>query len=312
MYTKPELELIDFLNGLKKQGYSILSKGNSKHDRNILERMMISLYTFVEKKGSKEITRLYRRFDKGRKIFSLYHQGIHVIFHVDDLDQITEYQVMYKPIGEIKDQVSGATGQPLRVWEIPECYQDYVKSWITYLFDLYLGKFKIELDLEKPESPIDVEKIFFKRLVELTNKPFVYIREHLPLMEKMVDHLKYFVNHADKLVCLYNSRQYGADIFEYHLEGIDDSSIRITRDVDSRDWDKVYYGMYLNLNDEYIDASYITIDDPDFKAERHVTLSYSKDGDHVVVQSKSAYQLSRVFYRLAKEILYSSITRIRT
>ena len=307
MYTKPELELIDFLNGLKKQGDPILPKG-SKHDRNILERMMISLYTFVEKKGSKEITRLYRRFDKGRKIFTLYHQGIHVIFHVDDLDQITEYQVMYKP----KDPTWLNKGPSLRVWDIPECYQDYVKSWITYLFDLYLGKFKIELDLEKPEIPIDVEKIFFKRLVELTNKPFVHIKEHLPLMEKMVDHLKYFVNHADQLVYSYNSRQYGADIFEYHLEGIDDCSIRITRDVDSRDWDKVYYGMYLYLNGEYIDASYITIDDPDFKAERHVTLSYSKDGDHVVVQSKSAYQLSRVFYRLAKEILYSGITRIRT
>lgn len=37
-----------------------------------------------------------------------------------------------------------------------------------------------------------------------------------------------------------------------------------------------------------------------------------RDGDHVTLQSKSAYQLSRVFYRLAKEILYSSITRIRT
>ena len=311
MYTKPELELIDFLNGLKKQGYSILSKGNSKHDRNILERMMISLYTFVEKKGSKEITRLYRRFDKGCKIFTLYHQGIHVIFHVDDLDQITEYQVMYKPIGDIKDQVSGATGQPLRVWDIPECYQDYVRSWVTYLFDLYLGKFKIELNLETPEMPIDVEKIFFKRLVELTNKPFMHLKEHLPLMEKMVDHLKYFVDHVDQLVCSYNSRQYGADIFEYRLEGIEDCSIRITRDV-GRDLEKVYYGMHLKLNDEYIDASYITIDDPDFKAERHVTLSYSKDGDHVTLQSRSAYQLSRVFHRLAKEILYSSITRIRT
>lgn len=307
MYTKPEIELIDFLRGLNKQGYSILSKGNSKYDRNILERMMISLYTFVEKKGSKEITRLYRRFDKGCKIFSLYHQGIHVIFHVDYQDEITEYQVMYKP----KDPTWLNKGSSLRVWDIPECYQDYVKSWITYLFDLYLGKFKIELNLETPEMPIDVEKIFFKRLVELTNKPFMHLKEHLPLMEKMVDHLKYFVNHADQLVCSYNSRQYGADIFEYHLEGIDDCGIRITRDV-GRDLEKVYYGMHLKLNDEYIDASYITIDDPDFKAERHVTLSYSKDGDHVVVQSKSAYQLSRVFYRIAKEILYSSITRIRT
>ena len=307
MYTKPELELTDFLRDLKKQGDAILPQG-SKNDRKILERMINALYTFVENKGSKEITRLYRRYDKGRKIFSLYYQGIHVIFHVDYQDEITEYQVMYKP----KDPTWLNKGPSLRVWDIPECYQDYVKSWITYLFDLYLGKFKIELDLEKPEIPIDVEKIFFKRLVELTNKPFVHIKEHLPLMEKMVDHLKYFVNHADQLVYSYNSRQYGADIFEYHLEGIDDCSIRITRDVDSRDWDKVYYGMYLYLNGEYIDASYITIDDPDFKAERHVTLSYSKDGDHVVVQSKSAYQLSRVFYRLAKEILYSGITRIRT
>ena len=307
MYTKPELELTDFLRDLKKQGDAILPQG-SKNDRKILERMINALYTFVENKGSKEITRLYRRYDKGRKIFSLYYQGIHVIFHVDYQDEITDYQVMYKP----KDPTWLNKGPSLRVWDIPECYQDYVKSWITYLFDLYLGKFKIELDLEKPEIPIDVEKIFFKRLVELTNKPFVHIKEHLPLMEKMVDHLKYFVNHADQLVYSYNSRQYGADIFEYHLEGIDDCSIRITRDVDSRDWDKVYYGMYLYLNGEYIDASYITIDDPDFKAERHVTLSYSKDGDHVVVQSKSAYQLSRVFYRLAKEILYSGITRIRT
>lgn len=310
MYTKPEIELIDFLRGLKKQGDAILPRG-SKDDRKILERMISALYTFVENKGSKEITRLYRRFDKERKIFTLYHQGIHAIFHVDDLDQITEYQVMYKPIGVLKDQLSGATGQPLRVWDIPECYQEYVKSWVTYLFDLYLGKFKVELNLETPEMPIDVEKILFKRLVELTNKPFVHIREHLPLMEKMVDHLKYFVNHADKLVCKYCSRQYGADIFEYRLEGIEGCSIRITRDV-GRDLEKVYYGMYLNLNGEYIDASYITIDDPDFKAERHVTLSYNKDGDHVVVQSKSAYQLSRVFHRLAKEILYSSITRIRT
>lgn len=311
MYTKPELELTDFLNDLKKQGDVILPKG-SKDDRKILERMMISLYTFVEKKGSKEITRLYRRFDKGRKIFSLYHQGIHVIFHVDDLDQITEYQVMYKPIGEIKDQVSGATGQPLRVWDIPECYQDYVRSWVTYLFDLYLGKFKIELNLETPEMPIDVEKIFFKRLVELTNKPFMHLKEHLPLMEKMVDHLKYFVNHADKLVYKYDSRQHGSDVFEYCLEDMSGCSIVIVRNVDLHDWDTVYYGMFLYLNDEYIHVKYTTTNDPDFRPEKHVDVEYSKDGDHVVVQSKSAYQLSRVFYRLAKEILYSSITRIRT
>lgn len=311
MYTKPELELTDFLRDLKKQGDAILPQG-SKNDRKILERMINALYTFVENKGSKEITRLYRRYDKGRKIFSLYYQGIHVIFHVDDLDQITEYQVMYKPIGELKDQLSGATGQPLRVWEIPECYQDYVKSWITYLFDLYLGKFKIDLDLETPEMPIDVEKIFFKRLVELTNKPFVHIKEHLPLMEKMVDHLKYFVNHADKLVCSYNSRQYGADIFEYCLEDMSGCSIVIVRNVDLHDWDTVYYGMFLYLNDEYIHVKYTTTNDPDFRPEKHVDVEYSKDGDHVTLHSKSSYQLSRVFYRLAKEVLYSSITRIRT
>lgn len=307
MYTKPELELTDFLRDLKKQGDVILPKG-SKDDRKILERMINALYTFVENKGSKEITRLYRRYDKGRKIFSLYYQGIHVIFHVDYQDEITDHQVMYKP----KDPTWLGKGSSLRVWDIPKCYQDYVKSWVAYLFDLYLGRFKIELDLDKPEMPIDVEKIFFKRLVELTNKPFVHIKEHLPLMEKMVDHLKYFVKHADRLVYKYDSRQHGSDVFEYCLEDMSDCSIVIIRNVDLHDWDTVYYGMFLYLNGEYVHVKYTTTNDPDFRPEKHVDVEYSKDGDHVVVQSKSAYQLSRVFYRLAKEILYSSITRIRT
>lgn len=307
MYTKPNIDLIDFLNDLKKQGYAILVQG-SKSDRKILEKMIDSLSTFVEKKGSKEITRLYRRYDKGRKIFSLYYQGIHVIFHVDYRDEITDHQVMYKP----KDPTWLDKGSSLRVWDIPKCYQDYVKSWVTYLFDLYLGRFKIELDPDKPKMPIDVEKIFFKRLVELTNKPFVHIREHLPLMEKMVDHLKYFVNHADQLVYKYDSRQHGSDVFEYCLEDMSGCSIVIVRNVDLHDWDTVYYGTYLDLDDEYINAKYTTTNDPDFKAEKHVNIEYSKDGDHVTLQSRSAYHLSRVFHRLAKEILYSSITRIRT